>query len=186
MRDESIHAWLERHCMVPDDLQRLAERVRNAYVRYRRTLHPAYTGSAALEPTWLKAAQGCVEAGATPEEWVGELVSGPSQVWPNHLAGREAIAKWRQRRSTIDRARIERELAHYVAVFNQYVKYSEPSATLLDSKLGLHPLFTWCVARKLGLATVEAAVVDEARRWKQNNLYGEIYMKYFREVLREL
>lgn len=187
-----IAKWLPMHRMVPDDLDKVADAVKQSYERFRKVAYPNYHIDVERYPQtfWRWLAVKLIDNKIDPENFVALIFqNAPTLPHPGALLQRTAIQMYFKYMSSSDfKARIEREFAasvHKIRTWNDNgeLKLYGLKKLLAAPETGFSDIFVWCMATHNGLDDVATDYRARARYMLMFPAYREVYGRAFPEEI---
>ena len=186
-RERALIDWCVQRCMAPCDLEPIAERIKSAYRQLRLRYADAYRSGAGQINAWNDAAMACIEAGATPEDWVAaQFEESDVLPYPNNLHGDFALERYRKWADASAASDIELQLVSYADIVRTWKQTKPLHEVLIDPRHGFPPLFVWCIATLGGYPVIAANAADAARRQYARPAYKLVYREQFGDILSSL
>ena len=185
-QQETMDAWLCSRQMVPDQLDEVADKIRDTYVFVRRAIAPAYNLKAGEHTMdWRAIAMMVIDNGFDPEMYVMAIAEeyGSHMRW-NSLIGSAAREVYLRRiNNTAKQKQVEDHIQLSVLYMaNERNRGRDFADILLDPAMGFCSLFIWCTAVKLELTDIAERFKPPAMELYKRPAYHVVYTKAYPEV----
>lgn len=186
---KAVDQWALRHEMIPEQLDPLAEHVRDLYVKYRRSAFPYYNMNTTKYNIvfWRYVATKVNDCGADPVTYVSAAFKqGPmDKIYPEALLSVQVSnACVSANAEGHEDELIERSIVMYASKLQH--RYDEGHKSLEELLTDVDvcgcPLFIWCTALKHKLYQVAERYKSSADRLLMNPAYRRVYTRVFKEV----
>lgn len=185
----NVAQWALQHQMIPEQLDPLADQIRDDYVQRRRMMYPGYKlNKMKYDSTfWRRVAIIVTEAKMDPKVYVAMTFhTYKSKAYETCLLSPNIQFAYNV--EEVDTLLVENIQADLEASYARLELYKnstkEPLATLLqDRSICPSDVFVWCLAKSKGLDDVAAPREGRARALLLRPAYRRIYSQVFPEVV---
>lgn len=184
----AVDKWATYHQMIPEQLDPVAELVRDTYVGFRRSAFPNYRPHLARHNItfWRHVATKVLEHKVDPRQYVSAAFKlFGARMYPEALLSEQIGRACTNPFSNEGEERsLETSIKLFAAKLNQrYAEGCKPLAELLtDIDICSCPVFVWCVAMKYKLYDVAEQYRQRADRRLLDPVYKTVYSRVFKEV----
>jgi len=173
-----------------NDIQTLAEEVKDIYVRYRQLSFPAYKPNPRHNACWNNLARILIDRNIDPEQYIKyqfeSCIGG--YPWPNMLYSANLLGKFICQNDSVEheiRLRIQLELDNFKLAYER--NNNNVMKALCDATEDFSDVFKFCIARKFGANEMPSRWLVNARAYLLTHKTAiRFYEKIWNKLVAEL